>query len=422
MILALSNLVAFSVQLAVLVAAGATVMFALRVTAPHASLRFWQCLLAGSVLWPFSQVWMDLDASGERLTEGVLWSVASWADAGMPVDARSTEVGWAAMLIALLAGGAVIRLAWLGAGLVRLRAIRANSEPAHDLAALSSPLARELGVIADICFSNAVTCPATIGVRRPLVLLPPHVRELSPAIQRAVLTHEFIHVRRRDWLWALIEEAWCALLWYHPAARALASRLSLARETVIDAAAIAHTRDRRAYASALLEFSTGKPRLMGATAFIHRRHLGQRVALIAQEVSMTRRTLAIRMTVATSITVAIALATASYVPLMATHAQDKQVYKPGSGTTLPRVIKEVKPPYTPEAMQARIQGSVFMNVVVLETGDVGDVTITRSLDAEHGLDEQCVKAARQWEFEPGTREGEPVAVEVEIEMTFTLKK
>ena len=34
-----------------------------------------------------------------------------------------------------------------------------------------------------------------------------------------------------------------------------------------------------------------------------------------------------------------------------------QVYRPGEGITLPRLVKEVKPKYTPEAMEARIQGS-----------------------------------------------------------------
>ncbi len=423
MMLWLSNLVAYSVQLAVLVGTSAVIISALRVKTPRACLRFWQCLFAASVLWPTSQVWLNLDSSGERLAGGVLWSVASFAIAGMQVGAASSDTGWAAIVITLLAAGAVIRLAWLAAGLVKLQAFRANSELADDLEPLSASLARELGVRADIRFSGAVTCPATIGLRRPIVLLPHDVRDVSPAIQRAVLTHELIHVRRRDWLWALLEELWCAVLWFHPAARALASRLSLARETVVDEATIAHTGDRRAYAAALLEFSTARSRLFGATALIRRRHLEQRVALIAQEVSMSRHSLVIRMAVAVSITAGIAFATAVYAPISSTlHAETSQIYKPGSGTTLPRVVREVKPHYTPEAMQAKIEGTVLMSVVVLATGDVGDVSVTQSLDTEYGLDEQSMDAVRQWKFEPGSRAGEPVAVEVTVEMTFTLKK
>jgi TonB family protein len=46
----------------------------------------------------------------------------------------------------------------------------------------------------------------------------------------------------------------------------------------------------------------------------------------------------------------------------------------------------------------------------------------RSLDRTTGLDDEAVKAARQWLFEPGRRNGEPVAVLIRIEMSFSLKK
>jgi TonB family protein len=119
------------------------------------------------------------------------------------------------------------------------------------------------------------------------------------------------------------------------------------------------------------------------------------------------------------------LVTTSSMPMGATlPAQPEKIYKPGqdTGVTLPRVVREVKPQYTPAAMRARIQGTVWLTAIVLANGDVGDVTVAKSLDAEHGLDQQAIDATRQWKFEPGTREGKPVVVEVTIEMTFTLKK
>jgi protein TonB len=73
-------------------------------------------------------------------------------------------------------------------------------------------------------------------------------------------------------------------------------------------------------------------------------------------------------------------------------------------------------------MQAKIEGSIFMSVVVLSSGRVGDVTVIKSLDQEHGLDQQAVNAARQWTFKPGTKDGQAVNVEVTLEMTFTLRK
>ena len=96
------------------------------------------------------------------------------------------------------------------------------------------------------------------------------------------------------------------------------------------------------------------------------------------------------------------------------------VYEPGNGVSLPTLVREVKPSYTPQAIAARIQGTVLLSAVVLADGTVGDVTVTRSLDTQYGLDAQAVSAAKQWLFNPGKKDGVAVAVRVTIEMTFTL--
>jgi protein TonB len=98
-----------------------------------------------------------------------------------------------------------------------------------------------------------------------------------------------------------------------------------------------------------------------------------------------------------------------------------QVHHPGNGVTLPVVVSEVKADYTPEAKAAGIQGTVGLDTVVLADGTVGDVTVAQSLDGVHGLDDQAVKAMKQWRFKPGLKDGKPVAVLVAVEMTFTLK-
>jgi TonB family protein len=433
MTLWLWNLAAYSVQLAMLVGVAAVVTTILRINMPLATLRFWQLVFVSSVLWPLYQLWANVDASALTsagvldavFSSGVLQAAASSSVAEMRAGIAAMDIGAARLIIAVLAAGAVIRLGWVVLGLIRLQSIRAASEPANAVSSLAVSLQQTLGVTADIRFSDAVGSPATIGARRPMVLLPRHVCDLPLPVQRAVLCHELIHVQRRDWLPALLEEVWCAVLWFHPAARALVSHLSLGRETLVDEATIAHTRDRRAYAAALLAFATARPRLVGATALIGRRHLERRIALIAQEVPMPRFSLTLRLATAAAAVGVAAILTASSVPLSATlQAQAEKIYKPGqdSGITLPRVVKEVKPAYTAAAMQAKIQGSVWMSVVVLTSGDIGDVTISKSLDKEHGLDEEAIKAVRQWKFAPGTRQGKPVPVEVTIEMTFTLKK
>jgi TonB family protein len=89
------------------------------------------------------------------------------------------------------------------------------------------------------------------------------------------------------------------------------------------------------------------------------------------------------------------------------------------GVELPVVISDVKPYYTPAALQAGITGDVGLQAVVLADGTVGDVRVTSPLDAD--LDEQAVAAMKQWRFYPGTKDGVAVAVSVEVLMRFTLK-
>lgn len=95
--------------------------------------------------------------------------------------------------------------------------------------------------------------------------------------------------------------------------------------------------------------------------------------------------------------------------------------RPGSGVLPPRVRLEVKPQYTPDAMRAKIQGLVVVAVVVLPDGTVTDARVIRSLDRTFGLDAKAVEAARQWRFFPGTRQGQPVPVLVNIELEFNLR-
>ena len=112
-------------------------------------------------------------------------------------------------------------------------------------------------------------------------------------------------------------------------------------------------------------------------------------------------------------------ATALAVTLVGGLAAQDRIYKVGEGIKSPVITKEVKPRYTPDAMRRKVEGSVELDAVILKDGTVGDVTVKRSLDED--LDVQAIKALKQWTFRPGTKDGEPVAVQVMVELTFHLK-
>ena len=92
-----------------------------------------------------------------------------------------------------------------------------------------------------------------------------------------------------------------------------------------------------------------------------------------------------------------------------------------SVVTPPRVVREVKPSYTAAAMRAKIAGGVLLDCVVEADGRVGEIRVLRSLDPVNGLDDEAAKAAKQWRFTPGMKDGMPVPVHVTIELTFILR-
>ena len=94
-------------------------------------------------------------------------------------------------------------------------------------------------------------------------------------------------------------------------------------------------------------------------------------------------------------------------------------YRPGNGVTGPTLVKQVSPFYTADALARRIQGTVALEVVVTCDGIPSAIRVVRSLDA-HGLDEEAIRAARQWRFNPGRIGETPVDVLVMIVLDFRI--
>jgi TonB family protein len=415
---ALWDLAAYAFQLAVLVTAALTATWALRMRLPRQSLAFWHAVMAIALLLPLAQPRGGDPGSLRLLTQST--ASAAISQGARPFVPFGLDAGTMVMLI--VGAGIAARLMWLGAGLIRLRSIVGRASSDDSLAPISDELTRSLGVTAAVTISDDLEGPATVGVRRPLVLLPRRVLQMPPAVQRAIICHELVHVQRRDWLQTIAEEVWRSLLWFHPHARVIAAKLSLAREMVVDEATIRITRDRRAYAEALLAFSDPQPHVIGVTPFIGRRTLSQRIALIAEETSMSQHRALAAAALSLAVTIGATAAAGDRFPMFAAVHAQSVVHKPGNGVTLPEVVKEVKPQYTARAMQEKIQGSVWLLCVVGPTGDITDVKVSRSLDAEFGLDQAAIDAARQWKFKPGRKDGKAVAVQITIELTFTLRK
>ena len=94
------------------------------------------------------------------------------------------------------------------------------------------------------------------------------------------------------------------------------------------------------------------------------------------------------------------------------------VYDVGNGVTAPRGVYMPDPEYAESARKKKINGTVTLAMIVTAEGKVRDVKITKSLDKS--LDKQAVTAVSTRRFEPATKDGTPVAVHLNTDVTFRL--
>ena len=279
--------------------------------------------------------------------------------------------------------------------------------------------------------------PGVLGIVRPNLLWPVGLSDrLSDRELESILAHEACHVDRRDNLSALVQVVVEHVFWFHPLVWWLGTRLVDARELACDEEVLQMGTDNHSYAEGILKvcgFYLRSP--LTLVAGVGGSNLAARIERIVKgprprPVSVPARLLlasVLTLTIGAPLVGGAVSAQRGSVRAESANAsveQDKDkptVHKPGEGVKLPKLVHEVKPDYTREAMEAGIQGRLSLQAVVLESGLVGDVDVIDSLDTVYGLDDQAVKAIRQWQFEPGTKDGKPVAVQVEVEFTFKLK-
>jgi beta-lactamase regulating signal transducer with metallopeptidase domain len=105
----------------------------------------------------------------------------------------------------------------------------------------------------DLRLSNRIAGPLTVGVIRPLILLPiTALTSLSPEQLEVVLAHELAHIRRADYFWNILQTMIETLFFFHPAVWWLSHRLREQRELCCDDIAVETCHDPATYATALL--------------------------------------------------------------------------------------------------------------------------------------------------------------------------
>lgn len=85
----------------------------------------------------------------------------------------------------------------------------------------------------------------------------------------------------------------------------------------------------------------------------------------------------------------------------------------------PIPLNSPRPNYTEEARKNKIQGNVIVKVLVGTDGSVKQVRVSRGLP--DGLNEEAIRAAYQLRFRPATKNGQPVAYWVNVQIEFNLR-
>jgi len=102
-----------------------------------------------------------------------------------------------------------------------------------------------------------------------------------------------------------------------------------------------------------------------------------------------------------------------------TDAPEDTVVRLATDITPPKLKLRVEPNYPQSARNSARQGVVILEAIVSSTGDVRSVQVLRKVEPE--LDDEAIRAVRQWRYEPAIRAGKPVSVYLTVTVTFRLQ-
>jgi TonB family protein len=420
----MANLLTYCAQAACLALVSAGVARLVRIDSAAIRYGYWRAVLALCLVLPWIQGRVA-PASATVAIETAFTAAGAIAPQAADAGGAGWSIGWPDAVAAILAVGVVLRLAWIGAGLVRLRRLRRAGQPAQR-SALRDDLQWAIGTRAEIRHVPGLSHPATFGARAPVVLLPGWLADRETPIERAILAHELFHVRRRDWAWTIAEELVRALLWFSPGIWWLVSRVQLAREEVVDELTVLATGERRTYMEALLAFADagpGRGAPLPVAAFARRNHLFRRMVLISKEAVMSSKRV-VSSCAAMALVVGVgAWVTITTFPLAGAAAAQELQAGPGPleqsakpitpENPIPRRTASLNPVYPAEAAALNLSAMVVLRATLDRFGRIGEVralTVAtrgsagdesaaqrqRALDA---LRQSAMDAVRQWQYD-----------------------
>ena len=96
-----------------------------------------------------------------------------------------------------------------------------------------------------------------------------------------------------------------------------------------------------------------------------------------------------------------------------------QLVRISAGVSTALLIKKVQPQYPSNAMQSRVQGQVVLQARIDKEGNVEDLTL---ISGDPLLAPAALEAVKQWKYKPYLLNGQPVKVETQVVVNFTLSR
>jgi protein TonB len=107
----------------------------------------------------------------------------------------------------------------------------------------------------------------------------------------------------------------------------------------------------------------------------------------------------------------------SSTPVAVPKVATPQRVRVSAGVTSGLLVRKVNPNYPPLARQARIQGTVVLHAVISKDGSIENLTL---VSGHPMLAPSAIEAVKQWKYKPYLLNGEPVEVDTEVQVNFTL--
>jgi periplasmic protein TonB len=107
----------------------------------------------------------------------------------------------------------------------------------------------------------------------------------------------------------------------------------------------------------------------------------------------------------------------SSTPVAVPKVATPQRVRVSSGVVSGLLLRKVNPTYPPLARQARIQGTVILQAEISKDGNIENLQL---ISGHPMLAPAAIEAVKQWKYKPYLLNGEPVEVETQVQVNFTL--